>query len=761
MNETPSRRKGPIGSTTLLADGTGPFISLATVSIPGTASTFEVTRSVIGLLVVAEHTSDGFTEVTSELIWSTTEVPHPTEGPLCLAAGLISSAAPSICATHELQKARRQVLSYRIRVLKRSITRSEPCVTRPLAEPAIALQNHGVRSASRSLAVIAVAAPVSMIGFWLLSDSPRDPKISAPSVTPSPVVPKTELTAPTARRRDDTEFARKLEARLAKAIDLAHDFEPLSANILRDIAAGATVAKLPEIATRARSELELYEKAARARDLAVATRTRDEARALAKNLEPAAISRFAEAIALASAVGDAASAHSLVGELETLRSDMRSGDAIARVDRERAGKREDGTTDEDPKVRDGFERLGRGDASALIPLLNALVKRAAAENEAGVGRLAVRDYVLVRRAIELANVHLDAASDLARNEVQLRLEEAGRCARRGDGPHALELLDMGELRKLDENAPRSSRVHYLLGRALEADGRNDEAKKEYESAMGTITWLAADPPIELVRYFARCRAQGEPITIESPGAGTTWRRIPRPSCVVFVEEGEEGLGMGGRVERAREKAVQKLGLGEPIRQQAFPPVVFVYSSRDRYRRGAAPSLWAGGHSTWNELEDGLASEIVVYLTPELDDTLAHEWTHVIVNDAMKGARLPSWAIEGVASWVEEGQTRKWRLSLAEKDLQKLPSWKSFLSIRLDSRYVGSSSGGAAHFYAQSLLAFETATKRAGSAGKVLAAAARIVLGNTDPFAALGFKDEDDFAKAAGVVLPEAKKDAKH
>jgi hypothetical protein len=755
-NETPSPRNGSISSTTLLDHGTGLFISLAAVSSLETASTLEVTSSVIGLPVVAEHTSDGSLEVTSELISSTTEVPHATEGPLCLGAGLISSEAGSIWSAHELQKARRQVLSYRIRVHERSITRSEPCVTRPLAEPAIALQNHGVRSPSRSLAVIAVAAPVSAIGFWLLSDSPRDPKTSSASVTPSSVVHKTELTAPTASRPDDGEFARKLEARLARAIDLAHDFEPLSANILRDIAAGATVAKLPGIATRARSELELYEKATRARDIAMATRARDEARALARNLEPAAISRFAEAIALASAIGDAASARSLAGELEMLRTDMRSREAIVRVDRDRAGKRDDGTTDEDPKLRDGFERLARGERAALDPVLTALVKRAGAEHDAGSPGLAVRDYLLARHALELANVPFNAGSELGRVELQSRLEEAGRLARRSDGPAALALLEMSELRTLDESAPRSAKVHYLLGRALEADGRPDEAKKDYESAMGTVTWLGTSVSIELLRYFARCRVLREPITIESPGAGPTWRRIPRPSCVVFVEAGDEGLGMGGRVERARDKAIHKLGLGEPIRQQAFPPVVFVYSSRERYRRGAAPSLWAGGHSTWNELEDGLASEMVVYLTPELDDTLAHEWTHVIVNDAMKGERLPSWAIEGVASWVEEGETRKWRLSLAAAERERLPSWHSFLTTRLDPRYVGADSRGAAQFYAQSLLAFETAVKRTGSAGKVLAAATKIAAEKGDPFAALGFEDEEDFSKAAGVVVPRKK-----
>jgi tetratricopeptide (TPR) repeat protein len=620
-----------------------------------------------------------------------------------------------------------------------------------------------VSGASRSLAVLVVAAPVAGLAAWLLRDAPRAEIGGAaravgapPAAAPSGLAPK-EAPPP----REDGGAARRLEARLDRAIELARDFEPLVPRLLEGVAEDADRAGQAELAARARRELAAYAAASRSRDLGLAARLRDEARALAKEGSPAAVARFVEAAEAARVTDGPEAARGLEAELEAHRFELRRLAAALAVDRDRAGQKDDGTTDDDPRVRAGFAAFGQGDGAAEGPLVALLSHRADVEHKAGTCALAVRDLALARSvtAEVAARLHDESHRPLAEllaDELRCRLEAAARSSRLGDGSASLGFLDMAELVKLDPRAPASPRVLYLLGRAFEADGRRDEARDEYLAAIGVATWLPEGAPTDLLRWFARCRAAHRDVTVSSPGVGKQWRRIDRPGCVIYEELGEAGLGMGGRVDRARQKAIDKLRLGEPVRAQAFKPVVFVYASEARYRRDAAPSVWAGGHAEWSKLEDGLGSEIVVYLTPGLDDVLAHEWTHVIVNDGLKGARLPSWAVEGVASWVEEGDARKWRLKTAAENLRRLPAWRVFLETRTDPRYVSASPEAATMFYAQALLAFETAEKRLGSAGSVLLGAVKILAEQADPFEALGFKNGEDFEKAAGVVIPEEK-----
>lgn len=634
----------------------------------------------------------------------------------------------------------------------------------PLAVRPARFHTRRVSGASRWLAVVAVAAPLAGLACWLLADPARTPRSERARPPPTPPAARPAPPPVKGETRPPAEIARWLEARLAHAVELGREFDPVVPRLLEDIAHAADLAGLADIAARARGALADYQAASKAWDQETYARTREEARALARDGSPAALSRFAEAIAWAHATDGPEAVKALEAELEAFRFELRRRDVVAAVDRDRAGEKDDGTTDDDPLVRAAFEALARGDASVEPALVKRLADRMEVEHLAGACKLAVRDGVLARSAMDRSSSLVGhearrtrAVRALLQAELRCRLEEAGRCVRRADGPAALALLDMVELAKLDEQAPGSARIHYLLGRALEADGKPDEAQEDYLAAIGTASWLPADSPIELLRWFARCRAGEKMLTRFSPGVGAGWRRIARPTCVVFEELGEQGLGLGGRVERARRKAIERLGLGEPTRLQALKPVIFVYASEEHYRRGAAPTVWAGGHAQWDELEDGLASTIVVYATEELEDTLVHEWTHVVVNDHMKGERLPSWAIEGVATWAEEGETQKLRLSRAARELERLPGWGDFLAASRDPRYVGSDGDFARQFYAQALLAFETAVRRLGNPGAVLAAASKIVTQGGDPFAPLGFKDEEDFAGAAGVVIPQAKK----
>src|SRR5262249_50637132 len=144
----------------------------------------------------------------------------------------------------------------------------------------------------------------------------------------------------------------------------------------------------------------------------------------------------------------------------------------------------------------------------------------------------LRDIALARSVIDEAvaltrdeTPYRGLREKLSEKELRCRIEEGGRAIRRGD-PGAAALLQLGALTRSDGPAPANQRILSLLGRALEAGGRPDEARGRYLTAIGTATWLPNDAPIEILRWLARCRAVSKPISERSPG-GSGWRRLPR------------------------------------------------------------------------------------------------------------------------------------------------------------------------------------------------------------------------------------------
>jgi hypothetical protein len=307
---------------------------------------------------------------------------------------------------------------------------------------------------------------------------------------------------------------------------------------------------------------------------------------------------------------------------------------------------------------------------------------------------------------------------------------------------------MAELVRLDGRAPASPKVLYLLGRALEADGEPAKAREQYLTAIGTATWLANDAPLELLRYLARRRAVGRSIGPTSPGVEPSWRRLVKSHFVLFHELAGSAAGLARRVEDDRARSLARLGLADPARL-ASKPVVFVFRDEQRYHSsGNAARGWAAGHATHDELEDGGASTMVVYEFADddfnVDDVIGHEWTHILVDEHLAGARLPSWAVEGVATWTERDSVRARRLaSLAGYDWP-IESIGYFLRRWVDWRYVGASASAAETFYSESLAAFDTVARRNGSAAAALAAAREVRTNGKTPFEVLGFKDGADF-----------------
>ncbi len=494
--------------------------------------------------------------------------------------------------------------------------------------------------------------------------------------------------------------------------------------------------------------------------------TRAEARAYAKAGSPSAVARFVEAIGAARVIKDEESAQTLERELAQLKEDLHRRHVEAVVERLKGASRDQ--LPKDDEIREIAAELDRGEAARAPLLVKKLVTRADSEHDQARCEVALRLLAPARRALErCVELRVDpewcdhAAMSVKERELRCRLEEGGRAAQKGDGPAARSFLDLAELVKLDGRAPASSRVLYLLGRALEADGEPEEALKHYWAAIGTATWLARDTSIELVRWLARCRAAERPISVKSPGAGTSWRPLRRGRFVLFHEKPETADGLARRIDEARKVALARLDFTEPLVAQK--PVVIVFPSEERYRdSGMAPSGWAGGHASHDTLEDGGASTLVVYDDEKdpgaLDTVLVHEWAHILVDARIGNRNLPSWAVEGVATWTEPEAARARRLARAATVKSSFLQWRSFLSLRADPRYVGADPAGAGTFYAQALVAFEVAVRSRGNADAALRAAESAPVMDAPPgwkpnwFKVLDFKDEEEFARAADAVL---------
>jgi hypothetical protein len=493
-----------------------------------------------------------------------------------------------------------------------------------------------------------------------------------------------------------------------------------------------------------------------------------EARALATEASPAGVPRFAEAIAAAREAGDPQGAARLEAERDALKLELERRHVNEVVEKLREGVRvADGSDDPDEAVKEGFGRLARGEVAAVGPLLVTLVKRADASHEIAACTSALRDIALARSVIDEAvalardeTPYRKLREKLAERELRCRIEAGGRAIRSGNAA-AAELLELGALTRLDGTAPANPHLLYLLGRALETDGRPDEARGRYLTAIGTATWLPNDAAIEILRWLARCRAVSRPISERSPG-GPGWRRLPRARFTVFQETKGTASKIAARVEAARARALSRLAFGDPIRLQATKTVVFVFASEESYRSsGLSPRPWAGGHASWDTLEDGQSSTICVYMPGagarfDLDDVLGHEWAHVLVEEHTRGAPLPSWAVEGVATWTErESERQRFYDYLKRPGVRPVP-WPDAITARYDRRYQGDDPDWAYHFYAQSLLAFDVVARRVGSAGSALLAAERVLEYPEFPFKALGFKDREDFEKLAASVLAGGK-----
>jgi tetratricopeptide (TPR) repeat protein len=557
-----------------------------------------------------------------------------------------------------------------------------------------------------------------------------------------------------------------LATRLAAATALARDLDPLAESLLGALIDAALAGGDPAIADAARRELDRFHEANAQLARDTAEWTSREAAELARDGSPAAIGRYAEAIAAARIVGDAELVKRFQRESEAVRHDLRRREIEEQVDRIRGVAKADAAADdEDPKVRKGFEELAAGNPENAIALVDRLVKRTDREHKEHACRAALRDLALTREAIAKATALVPDDDSfrplpalLDERETRCRLEEGGRAIQRGDSKTALERLDIADLTRLNGRAPATPDVLYLYGRALEADGRTEEALVCYRAAIGVATWLEPGTPVEILRLLARRRAQRQGISIDSPGAGPRWHRLPRARFTFFHElEGSAG-SFAARVEAARARALTRLGIPDPIRIQS-KTTVFLFASEARYRAsGTAPRPWAGGHASLDSFADGNGTAIFVFAPgpdtrSSLDQVLVHEWTHVLVMEYLRGEDLPSWAAEGAATWVTEPWTS--RLAVIGATDSHRDDWAKALLAPDDWRYMSSSGDTALGFYAQSFIAFTTLVRRTGTAKTALAAAQKLLVdAPKDPFPTLGFKDQEDWAKLVAEISRE-------
>lgn len=662
------------------------------------------------------------------------------------------------------------------------------------------------RLAAKLVAWLSVAAGLALASVFVLRDPERReparprptprPAVARPRPTPSPLTP-----APTPSPSPLTE----LEKRLARGRILASDRDPGGVAFLEELVRDAKAASDRLVAEAAAAELEKLRAVLLVEARKQAQWLEAEARELLGAGSNAATGRLAEAIEAWQTVGDAARTAKLEGELETMRADLRRREVERVQERARAALAGDSAVDEAEEIKKLWDLLQRGDVTAFDPLLEKLIEAAKSAHQTKACGRALRHVALARRALE---VMLAFARDdrpgkvwegrLDDRELRCRLDEGGRAIQEGDGLAALGHLDLAALCRLDGKAAYDPRVLYLYGRALEADGRLGEARDSYRAAIGTLTFLPPDAPLELIRYLARRSARHRAVTVHSPGIGPSWRRLPRARYTLFVETEESAAPVERVIEAARAAAVERLGLGDPVRIQA-KTVLFVFATEDGYHEAdGAPKGWAIGHATADTLEDGRGNAIMTFDPrsrlkdpksarpdhdglPYLENVLTHEWAHVLVDQHTKGAFLPSWAAEGVASFVESEPWRGERLRYSAplwvnrgEDEANLAHWERMLLHWIDPRYAGDDGGAAARFYSESLLAFDVVARHAGSVRSALELSRRIddawprprklakdpngpALEKADPvpdvFNALGFEKSDDFIALAKTLVP--------
>jgi hypothetical protein len=215
-------------------------------------------------------------------------------------------------------------------------------------------------------------------------------------------------------------------------------------------------------------------------------------------------------------------------------------------------------------------------------------------------------------------------------------------------------------------------------------GTHVEASWEWELGRGALA------PGTLVKYYWRLEAEDgtifktEPTSFRYEDNRFKWRSLQSGPVTLYWYKGTEDWAKS--LLEAAQKALERLEQDMGIEFQG-PVNIYIYASRGDMRE-AIPSRSQTFDEATVTLGMVLSEDTVVVLgtDPDLDKTIAHELSHLVVGKAVESplsSPLPRWLDEGLAMYAEGELPAKNALALEEA----LREGK-LISVRSLSGYVG-------------------------------------------------------------------------
>lgn len=215
-------------------------------------------------------------------------------------------------------------------------------------------------------------------------------------------------------------------------------------------------------------------------------------------------------------------------------------------------------------------------------------------------------------------------------------------------------------------------------------GTRIDAEWTWELERGSL------PPGVLIKYYWRLIADDgtvyktEPQTFRYEDTRFSWRSLSEEPVTLYWYEGSEDFAR--ELMDAAQKALHRLQ--EEMGVEVEGPVnIYVYASRQDMR-DAIPSRSTTFDEATVTLGMVLSKDTLVILgsDPEVEKTLAHELSHLVVGKATEnplGASLPRWLDEGLAMYAEGELPPANRLAL-----ELAIRTGELISVRSLSGYVG-------------------------------------------------------------------------
>lgn len=123
------------------------------------------------------------------------------------------------------------------------------------------------------------------------------------------------------------------------------------------------------------------------------------------------------------------------------------------------------------------------------------------------------------------------------------------------------------------------------------------------------------------------------------------REVPSLHFTTMAYSPEKAARFSALAEKYYEKIMQETMLYSFVPKKPYE--IICYDSREEYLQKTGQPLWSGAVTA--------ANTIGVYNSPESESALAHEITHIIINEFMGDARQKyRWLSEGLATYIEAG-----------------------------------------------------------------------------------------------------------